>query len=121
MDKPVLIQTAERLMKDLDGELLSTMKDLVEVAKSTCVNVPPNLHNYDLRARRNVFPIDEAICWNGMTSDQQKKLALMGVIEKDKYGGGPCPNKATEKVEIGNKFGPRFYCSECAVKVRAEQ
>ncbi len=69
-----------------------------------------------MKTRRILVPptIENAICWNGMTPRQQLCLSNAGDIFDGEYGGGPCPNKAAVKVQIGNRHGPRFYCQTCA-------
>ncbi len=72
----------------------------------------------DTRAKMGKFPIEDAMCWNHMTPSQQTQLAETGVITIGQYGGGPCNNKASVRVRVGNSYGPRFYCAACAEAIR---
>jgi hypothetical protein len=74
----------------------------------------------DDRARYGRFPIEEAICWNGLTESQQYDISTSGIVPS-KLGGGHCPNRAQVAVDVGPYPGPRFYCQTCAAKIKLEQ
>ena len=59
------------------------------------------------------------VCWNGLSSEQQQTLINVGVLPIGyKPEGSHCHNGAEVAVETmwDAAPGPRFYCTECAVK-----
>lgn len=70
--------------------------------------------------REAPLTVSDCMCWNHMTPLQQDTLRTTGIIWKGYYNGGPCNNKAEVAIQIGNDCGPRFYCKECADRIKSK-
>lgn len=61
-------------------------------------------------------------CWNGLSTEQQHRLLLVGNLPIDYQPEGWCPNGAQVCIETEHDYapGPRFYCRACAIRYLQE-
>lgn len=61
-------------------------------------------------------------CWNGLSSDQQRRLLAAGNLPIGYRPEGECPNGAEVGIETEHDIapGPRFYCRSCAIAFLSE-
>lgn len=57
-------------------------------------------------------------CWNGLSAEQQERLLEIGNLPFGYTPEGICQNGANVGIETMHDTspGPRFYCTECAIK-----
>lgn len=56
-------------------------------------------------------------CWNGLSTDQQQTLILVGTLPINYRPEGECERGAEVCIETQDDTapGPRFYCRPCAI------
>jgi hypothetical protein len=67
-----------------------------------------------VKARRGWW---DMACWNGLSTEQQTRLVLVGNLPIDYQPEGECQAGATCAIETEHDTapGPRFYCTACAI------
>jgi hypothetical protein len=61
-------------------------------------------------------------CWNGLSTDQQRRLIEVGNLPIGYKAMGKCwrPAEVSIEAEWDKAPGPRFYCLQCAADGLAE-
>lgn len=57
-------------------------------------------------------------CWNGLDTEQQHRLLMVGNLPLGYVARGECPNGAEVAIEMEDDYapGPRFLCVPCAIE-----